>query len=254
MYGTVLTTFYHYIGNGAAFILYAAAALYLFAAEKDRARRVVFLYFPLAIFILYFIPVFADLVNLILDDETYYRMLWLIPESLTIGYAAVHLIAGCRKRAVKVIAFALALILVIVTGDYVYDNPYFSKAENRFHVPATVAAVCEEIIVEGREVKAVFPEEMLPYVRQYTANIVMAYGRDVVVESWEIENELYDAMSADTLDSAQIATLSQQQGCHYIIINTTKPMNGSLTDFGYDHVASVDVYEIYLLHGADLSV
>ncbi len=254
MYGAVLTTFYNYIGNGLIFVLYALAVAYLFLTEKETSRRIVFLYFPATLLILYFLPIFADLINAVLDEEVYYRVLWLLPMTLTIAYAVICLIRRCQKPAMKVLSAVLAIAVLIACGDYVYDNPYFSKAENKYHVPAVVAAVCEEMIVEGREVKAVVPEELLPYVRQYTANIVLAYGRDVVVESWEIENELYDEMSAETLDLARIATLSQQQSCYYIVLNNTKSMRGSLQDFGYDYVTTIEAYDIYLLHGADLSV
>ena len=249
-----LEQFQNYIGNGLVMGLFAAALIFLFFQEKDKTRRVLLLYFPAAVMFLFFCPLFSGMIYMALDDETYYRILWLLPQTVVLGYAGIRLVTLFRKRLLQAVTAVLLCAVIIGSGSYVYHNPYFSKAQNRFHVPQTVADVCDAIIIPGREVRATMPDEMLPYVRQYTANVCMPYGRDVVVKSWEKKSKLHDAMSASEIDCQKVAELSKEKECQYIVLHSSWKKVGSLENYGYQHVKDVDGYEIYLLDGADLSV
>lgn len=246
--------FKNYIGNGMLFILFIIACVFLFIKEKDKVKRTLLIYFPLTVLILFFFPLFHGIVDMMLDEETYYRILWLMPMTATIAYAGVKWILLGMKKWQRVVAMLLCCCLIVFTGDYVYDNPYFSKAENRFHIPQYVAEVCDSIIVEGREVRAAFPSEMLPYVRQYTANICMPYGRNVIVEDWDKTSELYNAMTADEIDCETVSELAKEESCQYVILNASWKLIGTMEEYNYDKVNSVDGYDIYLLEGADISV
>ena len=254
MWSEIVLLFKNYIGNGFAAGLFAASLLYLLFVEKDRVKRIVLVYISLVMIALFFCPFFAAGVFRYLDPATYYRILWLVPMTAVIAYAGVRLTAGCRKKWMKAAAALCVGAAIVLTGDYTYDNPFFRPAENRFHVPQTVALVCDAIIVEGREVRAVFPDEMLPFVRQYTGNICMPYGREIQVESWVYNNELYDALNEETLDCGKIAMLASEQACHYIVVNETKKGQENFEGSGYHYVDTVAGYCIYLQDGAYLGL
>lgn len=254
MFHEIITLFKNYSGNGLAIALFLLSFFYLLFAEKDKTKRVVLLYVSFITVVIFFCPLFAKAVYLFLDVETYYRILWLVPMTAVIAYAGVHLLSRLSGKGKKAAAFVLVCVLIAATGDYVYDNEYFKPAENRFHVPQTVALVCDEIIVEGREVRAVFPSEMLAYVRQYTANICMPYGREMEVKRWEYKNPLYDAMESAQINCGEVALLAKEQGCHYIILHETKPRIGSFEEYGYHYVETAAGYQIYLQDGAYLGL
>ncbi len=256
MWNEIMTLFRNYSGNGFAIALFVLSFFYLLFTEKDRTRRIILLYLSAITLTFFFCPLYAKAVYSYLDGETYYRILWLVPMTAVIAYAGVCLTERWTKKWKRGLAFVAACGLIIGTGDYVYDNPYFMPAENRFHVPQTVALVCDAIIVEGREVKAVFPSEMLSYVRQYTANVCMPYGREMVVERWGHENPLYDAMEAEEIDCKEVAVLALEQGCHYIIVHETKPLRGDFKKlgYGYHYVETVAGYRIYFQDGIELTV
>lgn len=254
MWSEIISLFKNYIGNGLAAGLFAVAFIYLLFAEKDRTKRIILLYTSLVMAVLFFCPLFAAGIFRHLDSETYYRILWLVPMTVVIGYAGVHLIAEFSGKWMKAAAGLLVCAAIMLTGDYVYDNSYFRLAENRFHVPQTVALVCDAIIVEGREVRAVFPDEMLQFVRQYTGNICMPYGREVQVERWGYANELHEAMNEEVLDCEKIAALAAGKECHYIIVNEAKPGQDHFEENGYHYVETVAGYCIYLREGAYLGL
>lgn len=254
MWNEITAMFKNYIGNGFAAGLFAVSFLYLLFTEKDRTKRIILLYSSLVTAGLFFCPLFAAGIFRYLDAETYYRILWLLPMTAVIAYAGVRLTAGFSKKWLQAGAALLVCGAIVFTGDYVYDNPFFGPAENRFHVPQTVALVCDAIIVEGREVRAVFPDEMLSYVRQYTGNVRMPYGRETQVARWGIENELYEAMNAQTLDCETLAALAAEEGCHYVILHETKPGQEGMEKNGYHYVETVAGYCIYLQDGAYLGL
>jgi len=246
MWDKIIGSFTEYIGNGLAAGLFALAFVYLLFTEKDKTKRIVLLYVSFAAMALFFCPLFAKVLFDMIDDEIYYRILWLVPMTVVIAYAGVRLLNKAVRMRTKAIAFVLCCLLIAGTGDYVYDNPGFSPAENRFHVPQTVVLVCDAIIVEGWQVKAVFPMEMLPYVRQYTAAVCMPYGREMIVERWSNSDPLYDAMQADEVDCATVANLAAERGCHYIILHETRPLIGTFEGNGYHYKETAAGFCIYL--------
>lgn len=254
MWEEILLLFKNYIGNGFAAGLFVLSFIYLLCVEKDRSKRIILLYVSTAVLVLFFCPLFADGVFRYLDPETYYRILWLVPMTAVIAYAGVRLVAGCSGRILKAAAALAVCGVIVLTGDYVYDNPFFSAAENRFHVPQAVIQVCDEIVVEGREVRAAFPDEMIPYVRQYTGVVCMPYGRDTQVERWGKTNELYEALREEVLDCEKITALAASQECHYIIVNAAKKGQENFEKNGYHFVKTVAGYSIYLQDGVYLGI
>lgn len=254
MWNKIAEAFINYSGNGLAIALFIAAFLYLLFTEKEKTKRIVFLYTSLATVILFFCPFFAKIIFGYMDDEIYYRILWLVPMTVVVAYAGMKFIGSFRKVWMKGIAFVLICGLIAVTGDYVYDNPYFHPAENRFHVPQTVALVCDEIIVEGREVRAAFPSEMLPYVRQYTANVCLPYGREVMMDGWSEGAAFHAAMETEPVDCAAVAEMAAAKECHYIILHETKELKGIFEENGYHYVKTAAGYRIYLQDGAYLGL
>lgn len=248
----ILQIIRNYVGNGLAVILYIVSVVYLFIKEKDETKRIVLLYSTIMIMFFFLLPPFAVIIFNTMGQEVYYRILWLLPMTIVIAYAFIKMLWSLPDFKWKMICCALGAVLIMLTGDYTYDNPYFSRAENRFHVPQTVTDVCDAIIIPGREVKAAVPSEMLPYVRQYTANVCMPYGRDVVVETWKENNPLHDAMETAPANCKLIAELAAEQGCHYIVLHEWREKDGSFDGSGYTYQKTVDGYEIYLKDDAGL--
>ena len=85
--------FKNYTGGRYLAVLFLLALAYLFAAEKDKKRRALFLYMPLSLLLLFFFPIFRKVfVRLMGDGDTYYRVLWLIPMGVITAYGAIKLV------------------------------------------------------------------------------------------------------------------------------------------------------------------
>lgn len=208
-----LQTFRNYMGTGSFLILFLLALLYLFLFEDRKPRRILFLYMPISVLLLFFNPLFVRLYVSLDGEETYFRICWLLPYLIVLPYTAV-LIAERQRGNKKALIIAVAAVLFIVSGKPVYSNPLYSYAENMYHMPDSVVHICDAIELPGREVKAVFPEELLLYVRQYSPVVWMPYGRDIFLGT---DDEIYDIMESDEIDLEQLLNLTRQSGCHYIV-------------------------------------
>lgn len=244
MWNTVIELFRNYMGTGLIVVWFLVCVIYLFFQEKDKSRRILFIYVPAILFLLFFNPLFMNIVYGFVGAEIYYRVLWLIPFTMVIAYTIAKVYSGLKGK--KAAGFlGITAVLVVLSGSCIYKSPYFSKAENLYHMPQAVVDICDAIEVEGREVMAVFPQELISYVRQYSGVVCMPYGREVLVESWSMGNALHTAMEQEVLNVQEVAALAKQYGCHYVIINENKEMQGSLEDFDYVVFDIIDGYVIY---------
>ena len=182
MYGIFMESwviFKQYCGNGFLVPLFIAALIYLLIVEKDNRKRIVIAIVPAIILIGFFIPLTRIAYVAVLDDgaDTYYRLLWLMPMGVCIAYAGCRLFSGHKRAGLVVIS-----ALIVLCGSLVYKNQYISKAQNLYHIPQAVIDICDEISPDEGEprVRAVFPEELIHFVRQYDTNIMMPYGRDII--------------------------------------------------------------------------
>lgn len=244
MWSDAVALFREYMGTGLIVIWYLLSLVYLFVKEKRKPLRILLIYVPIILLLLYFNPLFAAAVYGAAGSEIYYRILWLLPITVVIAYTCVQ-IYGELKGVKKGLWAAAAACLVMASGSYIYADPYFHEAENSYHVPDSVVSICNAIQVPGREVRAVFPIELVQYVRQYSPVVCMPYGREVTVERWNYVSELCDAMESEEIDLALLAPLAKEAECHYIILRQDKKVIGRVEDYNWMWFGGTEDYTIY---------
>lgn len=244
MWSVVANLFWEYMGTGLIMILYLISLIYLWVKEKRKYIRIMLIYVPVILLFLYFNPLFAGLLYELLGDEIYYRILWLLPVTVTIAFAATTLYSRLPDKSR--IVFALAAVFgIAISGSYIYSNPYFQKAENLYHMPDSVVHICDAIVVPGREVMAAFPLEMVQYVRQYEPTVCMPYGREMTVDRWGVWDTFPNEMEKETINLSSLAPLSKERGCHYIILSEDKEVIGDPAEYGWEVFGRTDGYVIY---------
>ena len=183
--GSALAMLKLYSGNGSLTLLFVASLVYLWITEKNKGRKAILVYGSLVILAVFLFPPLTNLVvNTLEEEEIYYRLLWALPMGPVIAYAAVKCISNIKKQWLQAGVLLLLVAYIIIGGHLVYKSPQFSKAQNAYQVPDAVVQICDAIEVPGREVMAIFPHELVQYVRQYSAFVVMPYGYDALVERW----------------------------------------------------------------------
>lgn len=252
MWNEVINLFREYMGTGLIIIWFLVSVVYLLLTEKRKPVRILFVYVPILLLLIYFNPLFARVVYDVVGEDIYYRILWLMPVAVVLAFAIVDVLNRLQGKQ-KVAFGAVATVFVIISGSYIYNNPYFQRAENLYHVPQKVVDICDAIVVEGREVKAVFPEEMLQYVRQYSPVICMPYGREILVSKWAQKHEMYSIMEAEEVDAELLVELCRENWCHYIILKEDKKIKGDFADYDFNIFDRMHGYVIYKDSTVDLT-
>lgn len=241
----LITVFREYCGAGIYPLLFLGALIYLLAVEKDKKIRIVLLDASAAILILFFLPFFKAVMDALGEGETYYRILWLVPMTVVIAYAGVKL-TGRHNR----IGFAVLAAVLALSGQYVYHNRHITKAQNRYHIPDSVIAICNEIMpAEDEErVWAVFPEELIYYVRQYSSEIQMPYGREMIEPAWEWNwdtHPVYKIMRENPIDIDALTPLLTEYHCQYLVLNRSIAAEGDFAENGLTKIAQIEAYDVY---------
>lgn len=246
-----LKLFQEYMGTGLIVIWFLISLLYLWLTEKRKHIRVMLLYVPLLLLLIFFNPLVARVISHMADGEIYYRILWLLPVTPVTAFGTVSFCGQLAGRK-KYVGITAAVVLFMVSGSLIYRNLFFQRAENVYHVPESVADICDAIEVPGREVMAAFPGEMLQYVRQYSNVVCMPYGRDIVVSKWTVQNELYDVMEQEIIDTRELAALAREEACAYVILSEDKKLVGKMEDQQFEEFARMHGYVIYKDSTVDL--
>lgn len=238
----ILFIYQQYSGVGFLTILYLLALIYLWVCENNPAVRSIFVYGASAIQLLFFFPLFYYGYQL-LDQGTYYRILWILPMTITIAYAGCLILS--RYPAGSVI---LGILMIILCGKYVYSNEHISKAENWYHIPEEVIRVCDMIMPEEGEerVTGIFPDEMVHFVRQYSTRIQMAYGRDYLAPDWQYgDHPIREAINREKIQAFRVVTLANNAKCQYIILKRDKEILGNLKNFNVEVIGKTENYDVY---------
>lgn len=242
-----LVIFKLYTGLKLLFVLTLASLIYLLVTEKNKTIRQLFVYAPVLILLLFLFPVSRKFfVAMGLDGETYYRVLWTIPMGMITAYGAVKFTG--RHRRIGLLA---SMALIILCGSYVYKSDYISKAENLYHIPDTVIRICDLIHPSDADpdvqVTAVFPEELVHFVRQYDSGIRMPYGREMIASQWDYYNKVHEAMEEDEiLDPEKLVEACREEYCQYIILSESRKVTEDPENAGLTLVGKMDGYLIYL--------
>ena len=253
MWSNTTTLFQEYMGTGLIMIWFLLSLGYLYVREKRKPFRILFVYVPVILLILFFNPLVYRILGSTIGNEIYYRILWLLPVTLVTAMTAVDIYGGLKGKA-KMIFGVAAAVLIMISGSFIYSNPFFHRAENKYHVPQSVVDICDAIEVEGREVMAVFPAELLQYVRQYSGTVCMPYGREILVEQWNHLDDLYDAMEAEVIDAQLLTEKARECDCVYVILPQDKKITGSFAACSFEKFGQMDGYVIYKDSTVELSL
>ncbi len=239
-----------YGGNGAIFVMFLASAIYILVTEQSVKKKIMLGIVPLLIFVGFLFPITKIVYVAAFDDgsDTYYRLLWLVPMYMVIGYAACRLLFSLKKSLYQRIGLAVIVAVIAVTGSLVYNSVNISRAENLYHIPQTVIDICDVISPgEGEpRVRAAFPSELVHFVRQYDTDILMPYGREMVVEQWDYYNPVYEVMEKpETIVAKDLLSATRDTKCKYIVLHENRKIDSDLENLGLTLVTELHGYRIY---------
>lgn len=240
----------HY--NGKGFYLYlflGCMVLLLFLRERRKYNRYLFWY-CIGGLILYWIPYTAKIImDYAIGKTVYWRMFWLLPITFVIAYFAVSCISQLKNRLFAVVLAVLMLSGLTFSGRLVYNKDVFHKSTNYYKLPQTVLGVCDAMKknADGEEIRAIVPDELISYVRQYDPSIHLIYGRDAGKDSRTDTMEaaiVYDVINNEEQDKETFREALALSGCNYLVLSEEHTMDWYAEE-EYEKIAKIDEYCIY---------
>ena len=113
-----------YNGGKLLLALYLVCLIYLWRYEKSRNQRLLLVWLPLFFLLLFLLPPVCRIYSRIDSARTYYRLLWILPMTLTIAYSGVRIFAANLRAGLAVMC-----ALIVLSGQYIYSNENILKAE-----------------------------------------------------------------------------------------------------------------------------
>lgn len=241
----IIEDFAKYNGKSGLVVLFLLSLIYLWIVEKDKRIRTILVYLVTALCVVFVCPVYAMIAKKI-DSEIYYRVLWTIPVGVLFCYSVMKLVSNLKKPVSKVVVFLLAVLVIVINGDFVYTKTMHFKATNKYHMPEVVMHVSDALAMDQYTPHVAMPAELLPFVKQYSAEFYTAYGRNILEPQWSFSNALYDAMEAPQYDLELVAKRAREENCFYVLLNSSKPQIGSIEEQNYVYLDFIDGYYLYM--------
>ncbi len=250
--GIMLDNLRDFSGSGFLFILLLVSIVFLGFRLKRGTVKTLTVYLPIFVLAIFFCPLWNIYTKNAEDGEILYRLLWMIPFAVVVCSALVEAVHMLPERY-RAVSFATAVLIIMISGKYIYANPHFSKAENSYHVPQDVVDICDDIRIEGREIRACFPIERIQYVRQYSPYVCLAYGRTVLLgNGYNDYSQVEEFLDDEVIDTEGLTAELRRVDTPYLILKHDTDMTEKPDKYGFNFVKSYGEYDLYLDENAYL--
>lgn len=235
-----------YEGSGTRLVLYFACFAYLFICNKEFRKR---LGIPmLVLFAVVFNPVTFKLIWQFMGyPYWYWRMFWMLGEVIIIGYAIVDIICRIRFKPGKILAVIVSAGLLVWSGAFVYTQNVFAEADNFMKLPQNAIEIADALLEMDENPKALVPRKIYGYIRQYSNDIELLYGRNADGYTQSIEGtEAYEVsvmIREQNIDYAFMTDVCRKNGVEFIVLRKANAKD--LSEYGYEYVKDVNKYSIY---------
>ena len=239
----IVATFDNYYGSGKYFLLLLVALIYIFIREEDSDKKSFLVWYPCLALIIILNPIFNKIVNLFLNENVYNRLYWSIPLGIILAYAGVLLIKNISEKSKKIIMSIFICILIIFSGNFVYNKQNFQVTENLYKIPTDYLEVINVLrTIPLDERTAMVSTDLVPYVRLIVPSIRMAYPRR--------PDGYKDYPIVGFYESGDVKTLTmlcKEKDVNIIVYDRNILLSISPTYFGYEYYNSTERYDIYIM-------
>jgi hypothetical protein len=180
-----------------------------------------------------------------LVGATWWRMLWMMCEGIVCVYAMMDLSDRVKRKSLKVLVLVVGVTIFMMTGTFAYQK--FKPADNSLKIPQSTIDVADALLALDDSPKAVVPASIYCYIRQYTNDIKLLYGRDANgYILWIYGREpysVYSELKSDSPNYEYIANTCRANGVEYMVFRGKK--HKDIENYGYVLVEKVSGYWIY---------
>lgn len=241
-----------YYNNGIVLWIYVVSFLTIMFWGGKRLRKLIG-WPALALMIIVFNPFFYRYVWQKCFHYGYWRVFWLVPVTFVVSAAAIVWYEKIKQQK-KQLVFLLVLIFFIgCNGKNMFAKQmFYTDTRNAYKLPQEAIDVADALLELDTEPRVVMCSELYSYVRQYSTDIKMMYGRNV--------DGYIDGMNEDSMEVAKnlkrmeegnwqhVVTLMKNAECDYLVIpQDERCTEDYMQQYSFECLKQVDGYNIFKL-------
>lgn len=235
-----------YFSDGFYLVLALFSYIYLFVHCSELRKR-----FLIPIGVIMFIVFNPLLYKYVYSKIIYWRLFWMFPTGILIALAAVKMVKNSQGRWVKGLVLVAFCGLIVIKGTNIIIDRGFGKIQNPEKVPGTVKEICDMMLELEETPRCIMPEALFCDVRQYSGEIEMMYGRNVVGYislATEADSRTWWEMENDTPNYEIVLRNASEKRYQFVITYRDHPIGQDVLDlYGYEDIGYEGDYYIYYL-------
>jgi len=232
-----------YYGDFVFLLMAIIAFCYLAVTSRELRGK---LLFPIGLIL--FCIINPILYKFVFCNIIYWRLFWTIPDAIIIALAITKFIRNKKEAILQTILLIVSVVGIILLGNNAFKTSYYTKIDNWYKVPSEVAEVCDIILAIDENPRCIMPEDLFSDVRQYSGDIEMLYGRNVldkyIINSNEASKGIYLELRNETPDYDYIFGMSYANNCNFLVLED-EVENEILVKYKYEKIASHKCGNIY---------
>lgn len=240
----MLRTMKDYYGNGHFLLLTIISLCILLVKGKEMRKRLVY---PILFVILFILNPIAY--KILFKRIIYWRMFWMIPNSIIIALSVTVLIRDKKRIIEKLITIILGVIVIVILGTNMYQYGGFVFIENLEKLSDGTKEICEVMLGKENNPRCIVPQTLFTEVRQYSGDIDMFYGRDVqgyIIDYTDEQMRVYQQIESMTPDYEFVVYEAYNRGYNFIVVYEDKPIQSYILDYyKYEMLEQKEGYIIY---------
>lgn len=248
-----ISHYHQFVAGGGYLGMYFMGILYLLVSKKKTENKRMFCGYTVFFAFLYLFPVTAYIImNYCIGELVYWRMMWLLPVWTVIAYVLTEWQGKIESTVSRRIFAGAAMLILICGGSAVYNRQNFQKAENAYKIPDEVIEVCDTITADAQKeeedhIKAAVSNELNIFIRQYSGEIAMPYGRNAMKgqKLGKRDAYIYQSITTSVYDWKKFASVLKKEKCNYFVCSVTVPDRIQIENYGFEQIAQLENYTIY---------
>lgn len=221
-------------------ILFSLAIIAILFLIRDKRGKYMLAWYSLLILFFVYNPVTLFVSRKIFEETTfqqyYLRFYSLIPVAVIIALGGT-LVINKFQGAKKLLATAVLGLLIVLLGNCLYNESWFTKAENRNKVPQDVVTICDIFAdYEGDHIHIMAPQGVAVYLRQMDSRFWMPYARNLPDEAYELTNP--------KPNPAIVAQYCKDNEVEYVVVSAADTILNTYLNYGFKLYGRTPYYAI----------
>lgn len=235
--------FLQYFGEGWYFYFLVAAVIYIFARRHARKQAGFLAWSAVALLLLIFNPIVVIVLEKMLEGNVYWRVFWMLPVLPLTAYVITDAVWERKERFMRIFACLMFAGIVAAGGRWIYTSENYARAENAYKIPDQAAGVCNLILQDGARGRAIVHPDLITYIRQYSADVTMLYGRRGY--SSNLTNVM-EALRQETIDTEYLDAVAEYYDCPYIVAKADAKFERVPEELGWGLLGDTGAYCVYV--------